>query len=46
MPAELRSQVLELVKAGRRIDAAKHYQGASGEDLTTAVAVVDLLAPR
>jgi hypothetical protein len=46
MPAELRSKVLELVKAGRRIDAAKHYQTASGEDLTTAVAVVDLLAPR
>jgi hypothetical protein len=46
MPADLRSRVLELVKAGGRIDAAKHYQAAAGEDLTTAVAVVDLLAPK
>ena len=46
MPAALRTQVLDLVKAGRRIDAARHYQAASGEDLTTAVEVVDLLAPR
>lgn len=46
LPAALKTQVLDLVKAGRRIDAAKHYQAASGEDLTTAVEVVDLLAPR
>jgi hypothetical protein len=46
MPAELKSQVLELVKAGRRLDATKHYQGASGEDLTTAVEVLELVAPR
>ena len=46
MPAELKSQVLELVKAGRRLDAAKHYQAASGEDLTTSVDVLDLLAPQ
>jgi hypothetical protein len=46
MPAELKSQVLELVKAGRRLDATKHYQAASGEDLTTAVEVLELVAPR
>jgi hypothetical protein len=45
MPAELKSQVLELVRVGRRLDAAKQYQAASGEDLTTAVEVVELLAP-
>ena len=46
MSPELKGRVLELVKAGRRIDAAKHYQSASGEDLTTATDVVELLAPR
>jgi hypothetical protein len=46
MSAELKSHVLELVRAGRRVDATKHYQAASGEDFTTAVEVVDLLAPR
>ena len=45
MPAELKRQVLELVKVGRRLDATKHYQAASGEDLTTAVEVLELLAP-
>jgi hypothetical protein len=43
---ELKAQVLELVKAGRRVDAAKHYQAASNEDLTTAVEVVERLTPR
>jgi hypothetical protein len=46
IPPELKRRVLELVKAGRRLDAVKHYQSASGEDLTTSVAVVDLLAPK
>jgi prolyl-tRNA editing enzyme YbaK/EbsC (Cys-tRNA(Pro) deacylase) len=45
MPAELKRQVLELVKVGRRLDATKHYQAASGEDLTTSVEVLELLAP-
>jgi hypothetical protein len=45
MPAELKRQVLELVKVGQRLDATKHYQAASGEDLTTAVEVLELLSP-
>ncbi len=43
IPPQLKEQVMELLKQGRRIDAIKHYQDASGEDLTTAVDVVELL---
>jgi hypothetical protein len=46
MSPELRARVLELAQAGRRVDAAKHYQEATNEDLTTAVEVVELLSPR
>ena len=33
------------VRPTRRLDATKHYQAASGEDVTTAVEVLELLAP-
>ena len=46
MPPELKSQLLDLLRAGRRLDATKHYQAATGEDLTTSVEVVERLAPR
>lgn len=46
MPPELREMIVKLVKEGRRIDAIKHYQSASGEDLTTAVEVVEQVAPK
>lgn len=41
---DLRERVLRLYNDGRRIDAYREYERVSGEDLTTAVAVVDLLA--
>ena len=41
---QLKETVSALLKQGRRIDAIKHYQSASGEDLTTAVEVVELLS--
>ena len=43
IPPQLKERVMELLKQGRRIDAIKHYQSVSGEDLTTAVEVVNLL---
>jgi len=43
---QLKEEVLGLLKQGRRIDAIKQYQSASGEDLTTAVEVVELLTSR
>jgi hypothetical protein len=46
MSPELKGQLLELLRAGRRLDASKHYQAASGEDTTTAVEVLERLAPR
>ena len=46
MSPELTGQLLELLRAGRRLDASKHYQAASGEDTTTAVEVLERLAPR
>lgn len=39
----LRSQLRALLKQGRKIDAARKYQAATGADLTTAVQVVDIL---
>jgi hypothetical protein len=39
----LRGEISALVKAGKKIDAIKHYQAASGEDLTTAKGVVEAL---
>ena len=41
---DLRDAVLALYRAGRRIDAYQAYVRASGEDLATAKAVVELLA--
>jgi hypothetical protein len=46
MSPELKGQLLELLRAGRRLDASKHYQAASGEDTTTAVEVLERLSPR
>jgi hypothetical protein len=43
---ELRETVVRLYQDGRRIDAIKHYAGATGEDLTTAKDVVERLAAR
>ncbi len=42
----LRAEITALARQGRRIDAIKRYQDASGQDLTTAKDVVDLLVPR
>jgi hypothetical protein len=36
MPAALRANVSRLVAEGRKIDAIREYQRASGEDLSTA----------
>ena len=41
---ELRDAVLKLYRQGRRIDAYRHYERVSGEDLATAKDVVDQLA--
>jgi hypothetical protein len=46
MAAELKATLRDMVKTGSRLNAAKHYQSVSGEDLTTAVEVVEQLAPR
>ena len=45
-PPELRETVSRMYQDGRRIDAIKHYAGATGEDLTTAKDVVERLAAR
>jgi hypothetical protein len=42
----LRSEIMLLAEKGQRIDAIKKYRDATGEDLTTAKDVVDLLVPR
>ena len=42
----LRAEITLLARQGRRIDAIKKYRDATGEDLTTAKDVVDLLVPR
>lgn len=39
----LRGEIAALVKAGKKLDAIKHYRAASGEDLTTATGVVEAL---
>ena len=46
MPPQLRDTVLAQIRAGHTIEAARTYARASGEDLTTATEVVDLLAER
>src|SRR5207244_11245689 len=46
MPPELRDTVLAQIKAGHTVEAARTYARTSGEDLTTATDVVDLLAER
>jgi hypothetical protein len=43
-PAPLRETVVKLFNEGRRIEAFKHYASATGEDLATAKAVVEVLA--
>jgi hypothetical protein len=42
----LRSELTGLLQEGRRVEAMKRYSAASGEDLTMAKHVVDLLAPQ
>lgn len=42
----LRSEIIALARKGQRIDAIKKYRDATGEDLSTAKSVVDLLVPR
>jgi hypothetical protein len=46
MAPDLKAKLVDMVKTGSRLNAAKHYQSVSGEDLTTAVDVVEQLAPR
>jgi hypothetical protein len=46
MPQDLRADVLRLVAAGRKIDAIREFQNASGEDLSTARSVVELITPK
>ena len=46
MTPDLRTKLVDMVKTGSRLNAAKHYQSVSGEDMTTAVEVVEQLAPR
>jgi hypothetical protein len=46
MPQALRAEVTHLVAEGRKIDAIKRYQGASGEDLSTSKSVVELITPK
>ena len=46
MKPEQRERLLALIKGGQRIDASKTYAQESGEDLTTAVDVVELLAEK
>jgi hypothetical protein len=46
MPQSLRADVSRLVSEGRKIDAIKEYQKASGEDLSTAKSVVELITSR
>ena len=43
---ELREAVLKLHGEGRRIEAYRHYERVSGEDLATARDVVEMLAAR
>lgn len=42
----LRSELLALLAAGRRVDATRRYATASGEDLAMSRSVIDLLTPR
>jgi hypothetical protein len=46
IPMELREQVEQLAQSGRRIDAIKHYQAVTGEDLTISKSVIDRLTGR
>ena len=46
MPQPLRATVTHLVAEGRKIDAIKEYQRASGEDLSTAKSVVELITSK
>lgn len=43
MPPALRANISRLVAEGRKIDAIKEYQSATGEDLSTARSVVELV---
>ncbi len=42
----LKETVVRLLKEGRRVDAIRQYAEATGEDITTAKEVVELLSPR
>jgi ribosomal protein L7/L12 len=40
---QVKGEVVALLKDGRKIEAIRHYRAASGEDLSTAKAVVDAI---
>lgn len=42
----LKETVVRLLKEGRRVDAIRQYSEATGEDITTAKEVVEMLSPR
>jgi len=46
VPQALRADVSRLVAEGRKIDAIKEYQRATGEDLSTAKSVVELITSK
>jgi hypothetical protein len=46
MPQSLRANVSRLVAEGRKIDAIKEYQKVTGEDLSTAKSVVELITSK
>jgi len=43
---KVKETVVRLMKEGRRVDAIRHYSEATGEDITTAKEVVEILTPR
>lgn len=45
MPGPLRAELMDLLKAGRRVDAIRRYAAASGEDIAAARGVIDRMTP-
>lgn len=43
LPAELKSELLVMLKSGQKIDAIKHYRGKTGVGLAVAKDFVELL---
>lgn len=46
VPPALRTELLDLLAKGQKIDAIRRYQQVAKEDLSTSRAVVELLAPK